>query len=205
MAEAFLNEHQKGVLFWPDDNEHLFANRLKYTTNYKQILCLMAQLFYRRSTLERSGISHEMDFIPNPTQYADRPPSSQGAEQHVPSKDIKVRYNVFYEDEAGVMNCSDWSPEPGFLLESLDELLCQLPGGQSGMGIKFILGGLGFRVTRSVFDDIDLERVMHEFDRWVSKCTADFDDDMSVEDTMITVDIFLNENKPTPFWIFSCE
>ena len=36
MAQAFLNDHQKGDLFWPDDNEHLFANRLKFTTNYKQ-------------------------------------------------------------------------------------------------------------------------------------------------------------------------
>lgn len=142
---------------------------------------------------------------PYASQYADRPPSSQGADQHAAPKEIQVRYNVFYQDEAGVMNCSDWSPEPGFLLESLDEFLCQLPGGQSGMGIKFVLGGLGFRVTRSVFDDTDLERVMQEFDRWVAKCMADFDDDMLGEERMFTVDIFLDESKPAPFWIFSCE
>lgn len=36
MAQAFLSEHQNGDLFWPDNHEHLFANRLKHTTNYKE-------------------------------------------------------------------------------------------------------------------------------------------------------------------------
>ncbi|PNP48416.1 hypothetical protein TGAMA5MH_00454 [Trichoderma gamsii] len=144
-----------------------------------------------------------MDFILNASQYADRPPCSQGAEQHMPSKEIKVRYNVLYEDESGVMNCSDWCPGRGFRLESLDELLIKLPGGQTGMGIKFVLSGFRFRVTRLVFDDTDLERVIDEFNLWVAKYSADLDDDMTVEERMITVDIFLDEKKPTPFWIFS--
>ncbi|KAL7905989.1 hypothetical protein GGI35DRAFT_483259 [Trichoderma velutinum] len=202
MAVMFLDGHRQGDLFWPDDNKHPFANRLKYTTNYKQIHYVMAQLFYRYNnlhTLQRLEVSRPIETTPS--QHADQVPSPRAAEQE---KDIKVRYNIYYEDETR-LNYHDWHPEPGFKPQSLDEFLCQVPGGEFAMGGRFVLSGLGFQVNRSVFDDEDLVRVMCEFDHWFVQCSAGFDEDMSIEDKMFTVDIYLEEHKPTASWIFSCK
>lgn len=153
-------------------------------------------------TLQRLEIPHPIET--STSQHADQLPSPPVAGQDTPPKDIKVRYNIYYEDETR-LNYSDWHPEPGFKPQSLDEFLCQVPGGECAVGGRFVLSGLGFQVNRSIFDDKDFVRVMCEFDHWFVQCSAGFDEDLSMEDKTFTVDIYLEEHKPTASWIFSCK
>lgn len=174
---------------------------------YLRIHSIMAQLFYRYNTLQKIGLSRQIqsahDFA---SQHAEQLHSSQDAEECTPPEAIKVRYNIYYEDESR-LNYYDWHPEPGFLPQSLDELLCRIPGGEGAMGGRFILTGPGFQLNRAVFEDKDLVRVMCEFHHWATQCLTDCEDedDMSMEEKTFTVDIHLQEFRPTSAWIFSCK
>ncbi|KAL6887144.1 hypothetical protein HDV57DRAFT_488128 [Trichoderma longibrachiatum] len=203
MAKSFLDEQHHGRIFWPDDYTDPFFNRLKYTTDYHQIHSIMSQLFYRYNTSIHMDVSHRMPSVSKPgSQVVEPLPSPKPMEECDSYKRIKVRYSVFYEDDRR-LNFVEWHPESGVLPQSLQELLSRIPGGTSAIGGKFVLTGPGFQVTRSVFDDEDLARVANEFDEWAIIHVTDFENDVSMEDKTLTVDIHLAEFMPTTAWIFS--
>ncbi|KAL6876793.1 hypothetical protein J3F83DRAFT_727118 [Trichoderma novae-zelandiae] len=144
MAKSFLDKQRHSRLFWPDDYKDPFSNRLKYSTDYKEIHSIMSQLFYRYNTLNNIDVSYLMQSISKPTpQSAEPRPSPQAMEDCGLYKRIKVWYSVFYEDDKG-LNFVKWHPEAVFLPQSLQELLSRIPGGTTAIGSRFILTGPGF-------------------------------------------------------------